>query len=634
MTWRRLALTVAGLCACMSAAPASAEQYQLASAQNLMDLSLEELSQVRIDSVSRHDQALLDAAASIYVIGGDDIRRVGATTLPEALRLAPNLLVAQIDARQYAISARGFNGNIANKLLVMVDGRTIYSPLFSGTFWDAQDFVPADIDRIEVISGPAGATWGTNAVNGVINVVTLPAAGTRGAFASATVGNLERTVVGRYGFDISKDLAIRAHVRTFERDASQLRGGGDAGDASRGASAGFRADWSQGADAVTVNAGLYTGASDDRPVYGPVDLTGSNISARWSRKLGENRDFELQAYYDDSNRHDNFLLQEDAQIFDFEAKYRQTMGGHRWLAGMGYRRTQDRSEPGLLFAFLPAEQRRGWYSAFLQDEVTLTDAMTLTLGMRMEHNPYTGWESLPSARVGYKVAPESMIWGALSRAVRSPSRFDREIFLPTVPPFVIAGGPNFVSEVANVAELGYRTQLGPDASLSATAFIQDYDRLRSGEIVGGVFQFENKIAGQIRGVEAWSSWQPRPAWRLQAGVLWMSQRLHLTAGSTDPIGPSNLGNDPRVQWSLRSTHGIGERLNAVVAVRHVGQLPSPIIPSYTATDLTLNWIAGRDVQVSLGVRDAFNRRHAEYQGFSTVSEIPRSAFISVTFEPG
>ena len=630
---RPLAVVFAAACGLLPPPAAADDRLSQVALNSIADLSLEELREVRVSSVSRRDQPLLEAPTSIYVISGDDIRRIGATTLPEALRLAPNLLVAAIDARQYAISARGFNGNIANKLLVMVDGRTIYSPLFSGTFWDAQDFVAADIDRIEVISGPAGATWGTNAVNGVINVVTLSAAKTPGASVSASTGNLEKVAVGRYGFVVSEDMAVRAHARSFTRAASELRGGGNLGDASRGSTAGVRADWNRGGDAVMVKAGLYTGTTEDRPTFGSVDLHGANLTARWSRRLDANRDFDLQAYYDSTSRKDNFLLQEEAQIADVEAKYRQTIGSHRLLAGAGYRRVQDRSEPGALFAFFPAEQKQNWYSGFAQDEIAVTEDLTLTLGLRMEHNPYTGWEALPSVRVGYKPAPDSLVWGALSRAVRSPSRFDREIFVPTQPPFAIAGGPNFVSEVANVAELGYRAQLGPQTSVAATAFIQDYNRLRSGEIVNGAFQFENKIAGQVQGLEAWGTWRPLRDWRLDAGLLWLNERLHRTAGSTDPTGPSNLGNDPRIQWSVRSAYALGEATELIAAVRHVGQLPSPLIPSYTATDLTLSWRPRNDLKLWTGVRDAFDRRHAEYQGFSTISEVPRSFFVSLTYQP-
>jgi iron complex outermembrane receptor protein len=629
---RRVALMVAWACIAFRA-PVHADALQVVSARSLADLTLEELREVRVTSVSRRDQSLLEAAASIFVISGDEVRRSGATTLPEALRLAPNLQVAAIDARQYAISARGFNGNIANKLLVMVDGRTIYSPLFSGTFWDAQDFIPSDIDRIEVISGPASATWGTNAVHGVINVVTLPASRTQGAAVSMTTGNLETTVAGRYGFTVADDIAVRAHVRSFRRDASQLRSGGDLSDASRGSTAGLRADWSGGPDAVSLIAGLYTGSTDTRPTYGSVNLRGSNLTGKWSRQLDESRSFDVQVYYDRTEREDNFLLQDDAQIFDVEADYRQMTGSHRLLMGAGYRRTQDSSQPGLIFAFLPAQQKQSWYNVFVHDEVTLTDRTSLTVGLRMEHNPYTGWEALPSIRLGYRQGPGTLLWGALSRAVRSPSRFDREIFVPTQPPFVVAGGPNFVSEVANVAEIGYRAQLGAHASVSATGFVHDYSRLRSGEIVGTSFQFENKIAGQVRGIEAWGNWQPLRAWRLDAGLLWLSQRLRLTEGSSDPTGPSNLGNDARLQWSLQSTHSFSDRLEARVAVRHVGKLPSPVIPSYTATDVTLNWLARKDLQLSWGVRDAFDSAHAEYQGFSTISEIPRAFFLSLNYSP-
>jgi len=624
------AIVALGIAVCGS--PWAAEATSSAGG-SLSHLSIEELSQISVESVSRRPQSLLAAASSIYVIRGDEIRRSGVTTLPEALRMAPNLEVAAIDARQYAISARGFNSNVANKLLVMVDGRTIYSPLFSGVFWDAQDFVPADIDRIEVISGPAGATWGTNAVNGVINVVTLSAAKTSGVSASTTLGNLEKTATARYGFTMSEGLAIRGHVKTFQRDASQVRGGGDASDAAKGTSAGIRADWTRGSDVVSVNAGVYRNETDDRPTYGSVDLSGSNLTARWSRKLSETSDFDLQAYVDHTKRTDQYLLQERAEIFDVEGKLRHTLGDHRLLAGLGYRRANDRSEPGLIFAFNPSDQQQDWYSAFAQDEITVTDRLAVTLGLRMEHNPYSGWEALPSARVGYTLGPDTFVWAALSRAVRSPARFDREIVAPPQPPYIIAGGPDFTSEVANVVELGYRVQLGRDATFSVTGFLHDYDRLRSGELVGSSVRIENRIEGQVRGIEAWGSWQPLQSWRLNAGVLWLDKNLRLKAGSTDPVGPSNLGNDPRMQWSLRSTHSLGERLDFSAALRHVGRLPAPEIPSYTAADFTLNWRAPAGLQLSLGVRNAFDNRHVEFAGFASTSEIPRSAFVALVYQP-
>jgi iron complex outermembrane receptor protein len=613
--------------------PAAGHAAVAAPTRPLADLTLEELGNVVIESVSRRSQSLLRASASIYVIAGDEIRRWGYTTLAEALRLAPNLQVAAIDARQYAVSARGFNGNVSNKLLVMIDGRTVYSPLFSGVFWDAQDFVPADIDRIEVISGPAGVTWGTNAVNGVINVVTLPAGGHPGPSAWLHAGSRERLALGRYEAALSEGLAVRAYAKTFSRDASRLIGGTDVGDASDGTSAGFRADWRSGRDSVTAIGGLYRSGTDARPVFGPVDLRGSNLTAKWSRSLSATADFDVQAYVDHTRREDRFLLQEEAHLVDLEAKLRAQIGAHRWLVGAGHRRADDTSKPGLIFAFIPPDRRLRWTSAFVQDEVSLSERVVLTAGLRMEHNSYTGWESLPSLRLGYALSERSHVWGALSRAVRSPARFDREIFAPPSPPFLIAGGPDFVSEIANVAEIGYRTQPGANASFSVTGFVHDYRRLRSGEIVGNALVIQNRIEGQMRGVEAWGRWNALARWRLEAGLLWLENRLHRSEGSTDPVGPSNLGNDPRLQWSLRSIHNLGERLDAAVALRHVDRLPFPAIPSYTAADLVVNWQAHPTLRLSAGVRNAFDGGHAEYQGFSTVSEIPRSAFVSLTYQP-
>ena len=603
-----------------------------ASLGKLADLTLEELGNIVVESVSRRAESLLRAPASIYVITGDEIRRGGVTTLPGALRLAPNLQVAAIDARQYAISARGFNGNVANKLLVMVDGRTVYSPLFSGVFWDAQDFVAADIDRIEVISGPAGVTWGTNAVNGVINVVTHAAGRTQGPSVSTTLGTLEKTVAARYGFMLGEDLAVRAHVKTFERDASELRGGGGMDDAARGVSLGVRADWAEGSDEVSVIAGLHEGDTESRPTYGAVRLSGANLTARWSRDLGGDASVDVKAYADRMKRKDAFLLQEEAEVFDLEAKYRRTLGRHRWLLGAGYRQARDRSAPGLLFALVPPQREQEWHSAFLQDEIALSERLALTLGARVERNPYSGWEMLPSIRLGHALKPDAFVWAALSRAVRSPARFDREIVTPAQPPYFIVGGPNFGPEIANVAELGYRMQL-PGASFSITAFVQDYDRLRSGELLGQTVAIENRIEGPVRGIEAWGSWQPMPGWRLDAGLLWLDKDLRLEPGSLDPIGPSNLGNDPSHQWSLRSLHTVRQDLDLSVAVRHVGRLPSPEIPSYTAVDLTLNWAARDDLRLSFGVRNALDPGHVEYQGFSSFSEIPRSAFVALAYQP-
>ncbi|MDT3680500.1 MAG: TonB-dependent receptor [Burkholderiaceae bacterium] len=616
--------------------PASGLQstaQRLVAARNLTQFSLEELRDVVVVSVSRRRQTLLETPSSVYVIPGEEIRRMRVTTLPEALRLAPTLQVAALDARQYAVTARGFNSNIANKLLVMVDGRTIYSPLFSGVFWESQDFVPADIERIEVITGPAGATWGTNAVNGVVNVVTKPAAETQGLSFSTTLGNEEQNAVARYGWRLGPAATARLHARTFHRGSTPLRRGGDFDDAMRGATAGLRADWLSGASLWRLSAGVYDTETDSRPLYGPVRTSGAHLLARWQRPLGDATELDVRGYVDHSSREDRFLLQDDATLFDVDAKLRHVAGRHRWLAGVGYRHGRDNAEPGLVFAFLPAQRSQAWYSTFVQDEISLFRSLALTLGLRFEHNPYSGWESLPSVRLAYTVAERALVWGALSRAVRSPARLDREIFTPPQPPFIIAGGPTFRPEVVNVAEIGYRAQVGANVSWSVTAFLHDYDRLRSAQVVGGSVLIDNRIEGEVRGLEGWANWQPASRWRLSAGFLLLDKNLRLAPGSNDPVGPSNLGNDPRWQWSMRSAHALGEQVDLLIALRRVGALPKPHVPAYIAADLQLNWNVRRDLQLSFGVRNAFDARHVEFDSGTYTGEIPRSVRFSLSWQP-
>nr|WP_246294782.1 TonB-dependent receptor plug domain-containing protein [Schlegelella koreensis] len=350
---------------------------QPASTRGYADLSLEELTDVVVTSVSRRPESLAGAAASVQVVTGDDLRRAGVTTLPEALRLVPTLQVAALNASQYSITARGFGSSIANKLLVMIDGRTIYSPLFSGVFWEAQDVLIEDIEQIEVVSGPGGAAWGTNAVNGVINIITKPADDTQGAVGKVIAGNSERTVAARYGFVLGESSSARVYAKRFERDAFDLAGGGDAHDGWGRTQVGFRTDTRFGDDVVTLQGDAYRGHSDERPEFGAIRLSGYNVLGRWTRRLGEKADVEVQAYLDRSNRVDRFVLQERANLFDVEAKGRLQTGAHRWLFGAGYRRGRDHSEPGVYFAFVPAGRTEQWLSVFAQDQIRLAPAVEL-----------------------------------------------------------------------------------------------------------------------------------------------------------------------------------------------------------------------------------------------------------------
>jgi iron complex outermembrane receptor protein len=612
---------------------AGAAQAALPGAHSYADLSLEELADVVITSVARRPQALARAAASVFVITGDDLRRSGALTLPEALRLAPNLQVAALNAHEYAISARGFTSNIANKLLVMIDGRTVYSPLISGVFWEAQDLILEDIARIEVISGPGGATWGTNAVNGVINIITRTAAETQGALADAAAGNRDRLLAARYGFALGTQAHARIYAKAFDRDESRLVIGGGAADGWMRSQAGFRADWGTGADRYTLQGDVYHGESDERPTFGALKLSGANLLGRWSRRLSSDADFDLQAYYDRADRTDNFLLQERAEVLDLEAKGRLALGAHRWLVGGNYRRGKDRSDPGMFFAFVPPSRSQSWYSVFLQDELRLARDLELTLGARVEHNPYTGWETLPSVKLGWSASPRDFVWASVARAVRSPARLDREIVFPAQPPYVLAGGPTFRSEIASTVELGYRGQPSNRFSWSATAFATEYRRLRSAQVDAlGVLTIENGIEGQVYGIEAFGEWQVERDWRLRGGLVLLDKDLRLAPGSNDPTGPSALGNDPKHQWSVRSSHNLGERIQFEAALRRVGALPQPAVQAYTAVDLRLAWRVDPRVDVIFAARNAFDPGHVEYRLDPYTTEIARSFLVGLRLQ--
>ncbi len=624
-------------CAVQAAHAAPAAPAPASPGGGVADLSIEELRDVVVSSVSRHESSLLGSAASVYVISGDDIRRLGLTTLPEALRLAPNLQVARIDASRWAISARGFNSDIANKLLVLVDGRTVYSPLFSGVFWDMQEFTPADIERIEVISGPAGVAWGTNAVNGVINIVNKSADGSAGAWGRAVAGTRERAASARYG-GAGDDGALhwRVQGRADGQDAMPLAaGGGSAHDGMHGQSATLRADWLRDDDHLLLDVGALRVAIDDRgPGIGTVNADAAHAQVRWTRRLGAQSEVDLKAWDDYTERRDGPDFHERDDITAVEGRWRGELGPHRLQLGAEHRQSHDDVTPGVGFTFVPPQVTQHWDSVFVQDEWSLPMDSTLTLGERAERNPYTGWEHLPSVRLGYGGDPHGYLWVALSRAVRSPSRLDRDFYVPgSAPHTVLSGGPGFRSEVANVLEGGWRRQLADNASASATVFVQRYDRLRSVETLpDGTVVLGNGIAGTVRGLEAWGNWQPLPAWRLDAGLTLLDKDLHVTAGSTDPVGPSRLGNDAPRQASLRSSHRLSDDVEAAVSLRYVGALPEPRVPAYAAVDVQLQWHLAPRWQAGLGVRNLAPGRHVEFDSGPRTTEVSREALLSITYE--
>lgn len=615
-----------------AAAVQGAPTPQLASAPQLADLSLEQLSHIEVTSVSGRPQGLMQAAASVYVITAQDIRRSAATSLPEALRLAPNLQVAQTSAGQWAISARGFQDSIANKLLVLVDGRTLYSPLFAGVFWDANDVVLEDVERIEVISGPGGTLWGANAVNGVINVVTRSAAETQGVLASVARSGRGGREVARWGGRIGPDTHLRVHGLAVDRDETWLPDGTPRNDASSRVQGGFRADWGDGPSALSLQGEAYRGGELPANTLAP-EMSGHHLLAHWSSRHADGSPYTLQAYYDGSEREDGNLLRNRSRTVDLRFTHEpQRAGPGQMLWGAGYRRARDATRATAALAFIPAERTLNWTHAFAQYQWMLGEKLQATLGAKVERNSYTGTELLPNARLAWLHSPQATTWASLSRAVRAPARIDRDFFL-TLPPGVqvVAGGPDFRSETATVLEIGHRAQPAPALSWSATVFRQSYHGLRAGRPgQPPPITVENLVEGPVDGLEAWGRWQPVDGWRLAAGYLGLHKDLRF-AGGLSPATRSfpGLGNDPRSQVSLRSSLDVGMRGVFDLAIRRVGELTDPRVPAYTAVDLRLGWQLRPGLRLDLLGTNLLDRRHVEFAGGS---EIGRRILLQATWQ--
>lgn len=594
---------------------------------HLADLSFEQLADIQITSVSKKAERLADAAASVFVITAEDIRHSGAASLPEVLRLAPNLHVGQTSASGYAISARGFNGSnnsAPNKLLVMIDGRSVYTPLFSGVFWDAQDVMLEDVERIEVISGPGGTLWGTNAVNGVINVITRSAQDTQGGLGTASGGSGGSAASFRHGATLPDGGHYRVYGKYVDRAHTSTADGRAINDSLHKTQLGFRADWERPGQQFMVQGNAYSGAEGQAApgsiatganiALGPISLSGVNLTSRWTRLLDGAANLSVQAYYDRTIRTVSPTFGETLDILDLQFQHAlRPTGMHAVVWGANYRYSMDRVSNSSYFAFLPANTHQKWASLFAQDDVALGAQLRLTVGARVERNDYTGNEFLPSARLAWKLAPEHLLWTAASRAVRAPSRLDRDAFVPGIAPFLLRGGPAARSEVAQVYELGYRAQPSASFSYSATAFHTVYDHLRTQEIAPSrtFIIFGNEMEGTASGIETWGTYQASPGWRLSAGFTALHERLRLKPSSNDTAAPGAAGNDPAHTWQLRSSWNSAPNREFDLTVRHVAQLSKNAVPAYTTLDARIAWQLRHGLDLSVAAQNLFGH-HAEY----------------------
>jgi len=624
-------LTVAALL--LAIGPASAQTADAAQpASELKKLSLEELFGLEVTSVSRKPEKLSQTAAAIHVVTDEDIRRSGALSIPEALRDIPGVEVARVNSNQYAITERGFNGTVANKLLVLMDGRSVYTPLFSGVFWDVQDTFMEDISRIEVIRGPGGTVWGANAVNGVVNILTKSAEETQGLLVTGGGGNEQQGFGGvRYGGELGDGAFFRVYGKYFNRDDSALPSGVDAGDRFQMGQTGFRIDSSASTpDRVTVQGDLYDGTTN-QSVAPDVDLKGGNLLGRFTHTFSERSDLQLRAYYDRTDRTLSPLFGEKLDTYDIDLQHRLAPGRRQDLVwGLGFRRTRDDVDNSPTLAVLPSPLTQNLFTGFAQDEITLVERrLELTIGSKLEHNAYTGFEYQPSGRLTWTPIEAHTLWAVVSRAVRAPSRIDRDFFVPGNPPFTfLAGGPNFRSEIVHALELGYRVEPSSRVTASVATFYDRYDRLRSLE-AGPPALLANGLKGESYGVELETTYQVRRGWRLNAGYSFLELQLRVKPGSTDTTQVRQEGDSPRHQAFIRSSIDLPHELELDATARYVDALPNQMVDAYKALDVRLSWKVSENVELAVVGQNLLDPRHAEFGPPSARREVERSVYGNI-----
>lgn len=606
----------------------------------LKKLSLEELMDIEVTSVSKRAEKLSETASAIQVITGEDIRRSGASSLPEALRLATNLQVAQVNASQWAISARGFTNVLSNKLLVLIDGRTVYTPLYAGVFWDVQNPPLDEIERIEVISGPGGALWGANAVNGVINIITRSATETDG-FSGSGGGGTELRGFGhlRYGGRLGSKLHARVYGEGFSRDNTELVSGNDARDAWHMFQGGFRMDGNSGTnDLLTLQGDIYDGRPD--PDGGaPVVARGGNVVSRWNHTASETSDFQFQLYYDRTYRDFGNTFTEDLATYDLDWQHRFGLGSRQQVTwGLGVR-LMDHTTTNIpsVFEFLPEHRLLHLYSGFLQDEITLApDRLKLTLGSKLEHNDYTHWEVQPSGRLTWTPNVRHTVWAAVSRAVRTPARIDRDFFLSLAPGVYLIAGDNIQSEEVLAYELGWRVRPEARVSLSLSTFYNVYDNLRSAEPgpppFGIPITFKNGVEGNTYGAELSATYQVSDRWRLRGGYTFLKKDLSVKSSSNDANQGTAESDDPEHQFLIQSSADLTSRLQWDVVFRYVDELPKPEVPRYAGLDVRLGWKATSRLEFSVVGQNLLKPEHREFiPDNPSPREIERGIYGKVTW---
>lgn len=654
--------------------------------KDLLQLSLEELMNVAIVSASKKKQKLADAPAAVFVITSDDIRRSGATSIPEALRMAPGVQVGRIGTDKWSVSIRGFNGRFSNKLLVLIDGRSVYTPLSSGVIWSQQDVLMEDIDRIEVVRGPGATLWGVNAVNGVINILTKHATQTQGALLTIGGGSFEQGFASaRYGGKITENTAYRIYAKGFKRDHTTTLSGNSAHDNWHSARAGFRIDHTRDIDELTVQGDIFVNDISDALI--PLNASpsaalnvinrkefGGNIRLRWDRKLSEQSSIMFQTYYD---RVQNQLAPQTkhADSFDVELQHRFPLfNTHDITWGLNYRLFHTHAINTFITSFFPQTRSNYFVSGYVRDEIELLpEQLKFSLGVRLGYNNLSGIEVQPNARLMWTPNSRNSIWASVSRAVRTPARGEQDVLInmgisPPQPDLTgsqlpimqaVLGSNHFNAEELLAYELGYRHQFNNRASLDITGFFNDYDHLRdfalgaiqptSGahrDLILSIIQqdhlmlpifFTNKGSAHAYGAEISIDLIPHEKWRLQGNYSYLTistkSNPAFTAidASTGGAGKAN----PHHQLSLRSNFDLSEKLQFNLWLRYVSGLSFYAISDYVTMDANMTWKPVKNIEFFLVGQNLFKQQHRESQSdfIRTVpSTVPRGIYTGVRWE--
>jgi iron complex outermembrane recepter protein len=624
----------------------------------LKNLSLEELSQLEVTTPSKEPTKVSHTPAAIYVITGEDIRRSGATCIPEALRLAPGVEVERIDSDKWSIGIRGFDSRLNRSVLVLIDGRTVYTTLFDGTYWEVQDTELEDVDRIEVIRGPGGTIWGPNAVNGVINIITKSSKDTRGMLVQAGGGNFEEGFANfRYGGSNGDDFSYRVYGKSFLRGPEDHPSGPNF-DEWRAAQGGFRMDWDKGRDTFTLEgdgydegAGETVSATSYAAPYsqildGTAYLSGFNVTGKWRRVISDSNDIQVQAYYDRTNRHEP-NLGDDRTTIDIDFQQRLRVAGRNQITwGL-----EGRDQPihdflvvtGL--AFVPLQRTDYLVTGFLQDEIALVDQkLSLTLGSKFLRTNFFGFGAEPSARLLWTPDAKQSFWMAFTHALRTPSDAEENFyllglagFLPNGTPYLARFNANtgFQPEQLNGYEAGYRNLVSPKIYLDIAAYYNHYHDLFSEEFTGAPFfettppylnisaplhlllpaQFGNGLLGYTKGFEIAPEWRPRDFLRLRGSYSFLHMNLGKAPGSGD-IGtaPGIVGSSPRLQAAVQTSVDFSKRFQADFDFRYVGALPGQAVAAYSTADARFGWRINRELDFSVVGQNLFQPLHAEYAG--------------------